>query len=520
VPLAGTGVAGRAELAISPAGLHFGAVPVGLSATQTLTVSNIGNLTLTITKAAPPALPFVVNTPLPEGQTLAPGDSVQVKVTFAPTGAGSFDNTYVISSNDGNGAHPVPVTGTGVKRGNGTPVPSVGTGGWVFNGSAAMSGSKLVLTTAKNKQAGSAVYSTPVPGDGLTASFTAQIGGGNGAEGMTFALLDAGSNTAKSLGAGGAGLGFYGLPGIAVTLDTSKSGHDPSSNFLGLTAGGSDGSLRYLATATNIPKLRTGTHRVDVTAADGKVTVAVDGKRVISAAADLPASVLPAFTGSTGTKNDQHVVTAAAITSGGTGLPQPGTGWRFNGSAAMNGPDVVLTPAETGRAGSVFYAAPVRTDGLTASFDVTMGGGTGANGQTFALLDPKSAVTGVGAAGTGLGFGGLKGVAVAFGTAPQPGAGYDNWVGIATSDKGKAVTVVAATADLPDLRSGSHNVVVAVSGTTITVSVDGRQVLRKAVPGLTDTAVVGYTGATGERTDVHKVGNAHIVTAALALSGY
>ena len=62
--------------------------------------------------------------------------------------------------------------------------------------------------------------------------------------------------------------------------------------------------------------------------------------------------------------------------------------------------------------------------------------------------------------------------------------------------------------------------VVAVSGTTITVSVDGRQVLRKAVPGLTDTAVVGYTGATGERTDVHKVGNAHIVTAALAPSGY
>src|SRR4029450_6391831 len=101
----------------------------------------------------------------------------------------------------------------------------------------------------------------------------------------------------------------------------------------------------------------------------------------------------------------QHVWPAAPITSGGTGLPQPGTGWRFNGSAAMNGPDVVLTPAETNRAGSVFYAAPVKTDGLTASFAVTMGGGRGADGQTFALLDPKSAVTSVGAAGTGLGFG-------------------------------------------------------------------------------------------------------------------
>src|SRR4029450_5114261 len=95
----------------------------------------------------------------------------------------------------------------------------------------------------------------------------------------------------------------------------------------------------------------------------------------------------------------QHVWPAAPITSGGTGLPQPGTGWRFNGSAAMNGPDVVLTPAETGQAGSVFYTTPVRTDGLTASFNVTIGGGTGANGQTFALLDAKSAATGVGAGG-------------------------------------------------------------------------------------------------------------------------
>jgi len=58
---------GQPKLTISPAGMNFGTVAVGSSTTQTLTVSNTGNLSLTISKAAPPALPFVGNTPLPEG---------------------------------------------------------------------------------------------------------------------------------------------------------------------------------------------------------------------------------------------------------------------------------------------------------------------------------------------------------------------------------------------------------------------------------------------------------------------
>jgi hypothetical protein len=69
-------------------------------------------------------------------------------------------------------AHTISVTGTGVTPTGGRPLPGiVGGGGWVCNGSAAMSGSDLVLTPAVANTGGSAVYSTPV----------SSIGAGGGA---------------------------------------------------------------------------------------------------------------------------------------------------------------------------------------------------------------------------------------------------------------------------------------------------------------------------------------------------
>ncbi|OLB65855.1 MAG: hypothetical protein AUI10_05060 [Actinobacteria bacterium 13_2_20CM_2_72_6] len=515
--LKGSGVTGSANLVISPASLDFGTVPVGQSATRTLTVSNSGNLDVTVTKAAPPNLPFVVNTPLPEGQVLGPDDTVQVQVTFSPSAAGTYSNQYVISSNDGHGAHSVPVTGKAINPTNGAPVPAVGAGGWVFNGSAKMSGSSVILTTATSNQNGSAVFSTPLPGDGVNASFTAQISGGNGADGMTFALLDASASNPQSLGTGGGGLGFAGLRGIAVTLDTYQGPGDPSSNFVGLATGANNGVLTYAATATNVPNLRTGTHRVGVSAAAGKVTVSIDGTQVISAAVNLPASVLAAFTGSTGGSNDQHAASNVSIASGSTALPAPGSGWRFNGSAAVNGPNLVLTPAQMQKAGAALYSDPVITNGLTASFTTTINGGTGADGETFLMLDPGTAPTSVGGAGSDLGFGGLAGVAVAFVTYPQSGVNSFNWVGIATSTVGGAPTFVASNTNIPDLRGGSHNAVVRVAGTTLTVSIDSTQVLSAQVPALKPSALVGFSASTGGSTDVHTISNAQITGGGTAL---
>ncbi|MFI5911758.1 choice-of-anchor D domain-containing protein [Dactylosporangium sp. NPDC051541] len=510
VHLQGSGVTGQAELAITPGSLDFGTVPVGRSVTKSLKVANTGTLGLTITKAAPPTLPFVVDTPLPESQVIGPDDELQVDVTFTPTAAGTFTGQYVISSDDGHGAHTVPVRG--VATVSGTPVPSIVGGSWILNGTAAIDGSSLVLTQPTVGAIGSAVYSTPLPTTNLSASFTAQIGGGGGADGMTFALLDAASNTVRSLGLGGAGMGVQGLPGVAVTLDTWQGPNDPSANFVGVTTGSNTGGPVYAATATNVPNLRSGTHTVTVGTAGGKVTVAVDGAQVISATVALPASTLLAFTGSTGGITDRHAVSNVAIASGGTALAAPGTGWRYNGAAYPNGAEAILTPAQNGLAGAAYYSTPVDTNGLTASFDMRIGGGSGADGLAFALLDPATPAGSIGVGGGGLGVRGLPAVAVTFRTYVGDGVNSMNWVGIATSTQGAAgFTYVATNTQIADLHNGTHQVKIQIVGLTVLVFLDGVQVLSGRVPALRVQAIVGLGAGTGLVNDVHAVRNLEIV---------
>jgi hypothetical protein len=93
--------------------LSFGNVPVGKTATQTFTISNTGNINLTVTKAAPPTAPFAATNPIPEGQQLAPGESYTVSITFAPTTVQSYAGAYEVSTDTGQGAMYVNMTGSG-----------------------------------------------------------------------------------------------------------------------------------------------------------------------------------------------------------------------------------------------------------------------------------------------------------------------------------------------------------------------------------------------------------------------
>ena len=72
----------------------------------------------------------------------------------------------------------------------------------------------------------------PVSTNGLAASFTAQMGGGTGADGLTFSLIDSGKNGSTSVGTGGGGLGLDGLAGgIGVALDTYQN-NQANSTFM------------------------------------------------------------------------------------------------------------------------------------------------------------------------------------------------------------------------------------------------------------------------------------------------
>lgn len=113
VLLSGSAVQGAPHLTISPTGRAFGAVRVGGARTLTFDIANTGKAPLTLTKAAPPAAPFLVGTPVSEGMVLAPGQVVHQAVTFSPTSAGSFTGVYQITGNDGQGPQHETLTGTG-----------------------------------------------------------------------------------------------------------------------------------------------------------------------------------------------------------------------------------------------------------------------------------------------------------------------------------------------------------------------------------------------------------------------
>ncbi|HET9170089.1 MAG TPA: choice-of-anchor D domain-containing protein [Actinospica sp.] len=117
IPLTGNAIAANPQVTISPMSLSFGNVAVGRTATQTFTVTNTGNLNLTVTKAAPPTAPFSATNPIPEGQQLAPGEYITVTMNFTPTAVQSYSGAYEVSTDTGQGAMYINMTGSGVQPG-------------------------------------------------------------------------------------------------------------------------------------------------------------------------------------------------------------------------------------------------------------------------------------------------------------------------------------------------------------------------------------------------------------------
>lgn len=517
VSLDGTGIADVSALTAAPASIDFGSVPLGTQATQTIDLTNTGNLPATISATTPPAVPFGNPNPIAKGLPLNPGYDLKIPVTFTPASIGPVSGSYKVTWTDVTGTHSmtVPVTGTAVAAASGIAVPPPG-GGWTLNGNAAMSGTSLSLTQPVTYQRGSAVYSVPQPSDGLQATFTAQIGGGTGGNGMTMALLDATQARPTSLGGNGSQLGYGGLPGIAIALVTSKSTGEPSNNFIGIATGVSNKIPTFAATSTSIPSLRAGSHVIGVTISGQRVTVTVDGTQVLSPtlpAGTIPPSVLVAFTAGNGSLTDNHQITQASITAGGNPIPPPGGGWSYNGPAGMTGSDTFLTRAVANEAGTVVYPVPVNTAGLQVQFNLQMYGGTGGGfGMTFALLDPSTqTATSVGAAGPQLGFGGLSGLAATLISKIYPGYPSGNFAGISAGTNGTVLTFQTWVRNIAPLRSGTHTMVVQITaGDVMIISLDGQQLMQQAEPGLPSTALLAFTAGTGTPTDNHVIRNVAI----------
>ena len=200
-------------------------------------------------------------------------------------------------------------------------------------------------------------------------------------------------------------------------------------------------------------------------------------------------------------------------------VPSPiGGSWQLNGSASLNStaspPNLQLTPATNWVAGSAFSPTPVPGVGLSTSFDVFLGGGSGSDGMTFALADASvSKPTALGVNGGGEGFSGITGFALSFDTWQNTGDPASNFVGIATTSSAhQGLTYVATNTTIPALRNAWHHVTLTTNSTGITVTMDGTQVLTYTTT-LPPYVLLGFTGATGGFNDLHQAENFYATSA-------
>lgn len=504
-----------------PTSLDFGSVPTGNTKSLTLQLTNAGTAPTTITAGTAPSTPFSATLPA-VGTTVAAGASVQIPVTFNPAAAGAQSGTLAVTT--AGGTTTVPLTGSGAAVAPaGQPLPAPTDASWVRNGAATLNGTDLVLTKVGGGYgSGSSFYPTAVPSSGLHASFTAELDGGTGADGLTLALLDPAAATATALGNAGGGVGFAGLPGTSVDLVTAWNSTVNSGNFVGIgsSTSGAAGDLTFTATNTTVPSLRATTHvvTVDYTAA-GHLVVQLDGTQVLDTAVQLQPSVLVGFTASNGGSDDNHIVRNVAITAG-----QPlvktlpaftDPTWSANGKATVAGSAATLTAdGQHYVAGAVVNSTPVTSSGLHATFSEQIAGAgtSGADGLTLALLDPAGTTNkSLGGTGGSLGVAGIPTTYVSFQTYPDGGVNSYNFAAVGTTSAANTtLTTLQSTTNIAALRGATHTVDVRYTAAGhLVVTFDGAQIMDVAVT-LPPKVLVAFTAGAGSLSDNHVVSAATV----------
>jgi hypothetical protein len=328
VPVNGTAITGQGHLEFSTSSLDFGQVPIGSSKSLSFTLTNTGNIPVTVTKAKAPTGDFNSPVQLSEGLVIGPEQTAVQSVTFTPRSAADLSASYEVTgtgtdeNGNGQGAMYVQIKGTGTGS---VTTTSVKDGRWQANGSAVPGDDGSVqLTPATSDQAGSAVYTKPLRTDGLRATFTAKFGPGSGGKGMTFSLLDPAQNSASALGGTGDSLGIAGRPGTVIALGTGYNGALQAQNFVGVghsSAGAS--AIDYRPVKTLATALRQGTHQVDVQVDAGHVYVWIDGTQILDETPALTSSALIAFSGSTGDSADAQTVSGLVVSEAPAPVTEP-----------------------------------------------------------------------------------------------------------------------------------------------------------------------------------------------------
>jgi len=113
ISLSGSGVTATLQLSASPTALNFGNVTVSSSATQSVTLSNTGNSSVSVSQLTVTGSSFSASG-LTLPLTLAAGQSTSFSVTFSPASSGSYSGSAAVASNAANSPASVSLSGSGV----------------------------------------------------------------------------------------------------------------------------------------------------------------------------------------------------------------------------------------------------------------------------------------------------------------------------------------------------------------------------------------------------------------------
>jgi Transmembrane protein 131-like N-terminal/Abnormal spindle-like microcephaly-assoc'd, ASPM-SPD-2-Hydin len=121
VPLSGEGEKAAPALAVSPASVNFGARMIKTSTSQSVILTNTGNLSLSISSVSV-ANPVFSVSGISKGVTLSPGQKLEFQVWFHPTATGKAAATISLDSSAG--ATPVKLAVAGSASTSPTSTPA------------------------------------------------------------------------------------------------------------------------------------------------------------------------------------------------------------------------------------------------------------------------------------------------------------------------------------------------------------------------------------------------------------
>jgi len=248
VPLTGTGTT-PGQLTANPSSVNFANVQVGSSQTQSATLTNSGNSSLTVSQATLTGTSFRLGG-LALPLTLGVGQSATFSVTFAPQSMGSSSGSASLTSTAPDSNFSIPLSGTGVAQGTLTANPTNLALGNVQVGSNTSLSETLTNTGATSLTISSATASgTGFSLSGLAFPLTLTAG-----QSTSFTVLF--SPTASGVASGSVSIASNGsnpnlnisLSGTGVTQGTLTA--NPTNLALGNAQVGSSTSLSETLTNT------------------------------------------------------------------------------------------------------------------------------------------------------------------------------------------------------------------------------------------------------------------------------